>query len=155
MGVSGCGKSLIGEMFARAAGLAFIDGDALHPKANVDKMASGRPLDDDDRAPWLDKVGERLTIPGTVIACSALKRVYRDRIRAAAGHPVTVLYLRGKRETLWERVNSRPGHFMPPALLDSQLATLEEPEADEDSLVADIELTPDAIVEIFLGSRRA
>ena len=150
MGVSGCGKSLIGQAFATAVGARFIDGDSLHPQANIAKMRRGEPLDDHDRAPWLDQVGAALIMPGTVIACSALKRVYRDRIRGMAQAPVTFLYLRGKYETLRNRMSSRPGHFMPTALLDSQLATLEPPAKDEPHLTADIEQTPDQIVALFV-----
>ena len=152
MGVSGCGKSLIGQTFATAIGAAFIDGDTLHPAANIAKMTRGEPLDDTDRAPWLDRVGAALVPPGTVVACSALKRRYRDQIRATATTPVTFLFLRGRRDTLLARVSSRPGHFMPPALLDSQLATLEPPGPDEAHLVADIEQTPAQIVARFRAS---
>ena len=149
MGVSGCGKSRIGADFAKATGARFVDGDALHPAANIAKMSRGEPLDDVDRAPWLDRVGQVLQADGTVVACSALKRSYRDRIRAMAGAPVLFLYLRGKRETLVQRMATRPGHFMPVTLLDSQLATLEPPGADEAHLVADIEQLPAAIVRQF------
>ena len=149
MGVSGCGKSHIGQAFAAAIGARFIDGDNLHPRANIDKMSRGEPLDDHDRAPWLDRVGATLATAGTVVACSALKRQYREQIRAVSGAPVTFLYLRGKRETLLDRVSCRPGHFMPTELLDSQLAALEPPGDDERHLVADIEHTPDQIIAIF------
>ena len=149
MGVSGCGKSRIGADFAKATGAQFVDGDALHPAANIAKMSRGEPLDDVDRAPWLDRVGQVLQADGTVVACSALKRLYRDRIRAMAGAPVVFLYLRGKRETLMQRMATRPGHFMPVTLLDSQLATLEPPGADEAHQVADIEQLPAAIVRQF------
>jgi gluconokinase len=148
MGVSGCGKSRIGAEFAQAENLPFTDGDSLHPAANIAKMSRGEPLDDTDRAPWLDRVGQVLQAPG-VVACSALKRIYRDRIRAQAGAPVVFLYLRGQRDTLLQRMAARPGHFMPVSLLDSQLATLEEPGADEAHRVADIEHTPAAIVAAF------
>lgn len=154
MGVSGCGKSLIGQRFADAIGATFRDGDDLHPPANIAKMSRGEPLDDTDRAPWLNKVGETLATDGTVVACSALKRTYRDLIRSVAGAPVTFLFLRGRRDTLLHRMSARPGHFMPPALLDSQLATLQPPTRDEPHLVADIEHTPDQIVAIFLAGTR-
>ena len=155
MGVSGCGKSLIGQGFAAASHATFIDGDSLHPPANIAKMSRGEPLTDSDRSPWLDRVGATLATPGTVVACSALKRMYRDQIRAVAGGPVIFLYLRGRRETLLARVSSRPSHFMPPTLLDSQLATLEPPARDELHVVADIEQTPAQIIAIFLsGSDR-
>lgn len=149
MGVSGCGKSLIGQTLATAMGLRFIDGDSLHPPANIAKMRRGEPLTDADRAPWLTLVGDTLRTEGTVVACSALKRAYRDQIRACAAAPVTFLYLRGQRDTLLARMSTRPGHFMPPALLDSQLATLEPPAPDEAHLTADIELTPTQIIAIF------
>lgn len=149
MGVSGCGKSEIGRAFAKAIDAVFIDGDDLHPKANIEKMRGGEALDDVDRAPWLDLVGAALRPGNRVIACSALKRIYRDRIVRNAGAPVTFLYLRGKRATLLERVSDRPGHFMPPALLDSQLATLEVPAPDEPHLIADIERKPEDIVALF------
>ncbi|MBC7476462.1 MAG: gluconokinase [Pseudorhodobacter sp.] len=149
MGVSGCGKSRIGTDFAKAIGAQFVDGDTLHPEANIAKMSRGEPLDDSDRAPWLDRVGQVLQAEATVVACSALKRSYRDRIRAMAGAPVVFLYLRGQRETLLQRMATRPGHFMPVSLLDSQLATLEPPGHDEPHLVADIEARPAAIVRQF------
>lgn len=149
MGVSGCGKSLIGQTLATAMGLRFIDGDSLHPPANIAKMRRGEPLTDADRAPWLTLVGDTLRAHGTVIACSALKRTYRDHIRARAAAPVTFLYLRGQRDTLLARMSTRPGHFMPPALLYSQLATLEPPGPDEAHLIADIEAAPAAIVTLF------
>jgi gluconokinase len=152
MGVSGCGKSLIGQTFADAIGATFIDGDSLHPLTNIEKMRKGQPLDDADRAPWLEKVGETLVADGTVVACSALKRTYRDQIRAVAGASVTFLFLRGDRDTLLRRMSMRPGHFMPPALLDSQLATLQPPTADELHLVADISQTPKQIVAQFLAN---
>ena len=151
MGVSGCGKSLIGAGLAKALGARFIDGDALHPQANIDKMSRGEPLTDADRAPWLASVGAALT-NNTDIACSALKRKYRDLIRDTAGAPVTFLYLRGTRDTLLSRMSTRPSHFMPTTLLDSQLATLEPPMADEPHLTADIEAAPDAIIAGFVAA---
>jgi gluconokinase len=150
MGVSGCGKTHIGTAFAHAIGAQFIDGDDLHPQTNIDKMRCGDALNDLDRAPWLDKIGQALA-PKTVIACSALKRQYRDQIVMAAKAPVTFLFLRGKRETLIERLSNRPNHFMPPALLDSQLAILEPLAPDEKYLVADIENTHEHIVATFIA----
>lgn len=139
MGVSGCGKSTVGELLAATLGIDFLDGDSLHPTANVAKMHAGHPLDDADRLPWLEAVGQALAADpnGMVIACSALKRSYRDLIRAEAPGTVFV-HLAGSREILDERVNSRPGHFMPASLLDSQLATLEPLGADEAGVVLDI-----------------
>ena len=150
MGVSGCGKSTVGALAAQDLGGTFLDGDALHPQANIDKMAAGQPLDDGDREPWLREIGERLAsaAPGEtlVIACSALKRSYRDLIRAAAPQTVFV-HLHGSRALLQERMEDRPGHFMPASLLDSQLATLEELETDEAGRVFDIAAGPAEIAQ--------
>ena len=157
MGVSGCGKSKIGQAFADAAGASLFDGDDLHPAENIAKMSRGEPLNDADRAPWLDKVGDQLAQAREPmgIACSALKRVYRERIRASAGKPVTFLYLEGTREVLSERMKHRAGHFMPVALLDSQLATLEPPDADELTVKAARDQSPDAVVaELLLELQR-
>lgn len=137
MGVSGSGKTTIGAALADALGLPFVDADSLHLPANVAKMAAGIPLDDADRAPWLDAVGAVLASGPVVVACSALKRVYRDRLRAAAPE-LLLVFLDGSRELLASRLVARPGHFMPASLLDSQLATLERPGADEHALTVDI-----------------
>jgi beta-N-acetylhexosaminidase len=139
MGVSGCGKTTIGALVAHELGLAFMDGDSLHPVENVAKMAAGTPLTDEDRWPWLATVGHELAAAtgGLVIACSALKRSYRDAIRAKAPGTVFV-HLDGGREVLGARLEGRSGHFMPAALLDSQLATLEPLGTDEPGLVVDI-----------------
>ena len=140
MGVSGCGKTTIGDLVARELGVPFLDGDSLHPVENVAKMAAGTPLTDEDRWPWLATVGSTLANggdDGLVLACSALRRCYRDAIRALA--PGTVfLHLHGSKEVLGSRLEGRSGHFMPAALLDSQLATLEPLEADEAGIVVDI-----------------
>ncbi|NNU80417.1 gluconokinase [Halovulum dunhuangense] len=151
MGVSGCGKSHIGAAFAEVIGARFFDGDDLHPRANVAKMSAGVPLTDADRAPWLERVGGALRHPGTVIACSALRRAYREAINDAAGAPVTYLFLNGEREILLDRMTRRDGHFMSPALLDSQIATLEAPGPDEICVTADIDAPPRAIVARFLS----
>jgi gluconokinase len=135
MGVSGSGKTTVGEALAEALGVPFADGDALHPAANVAKMAAGIPLDDADRAPWLDTIGALLSAGSIVIACSALKRTYRDRLRAAAPD-LELVFLEVDRATLLDRMTHRT-HFMPPSLLDSQLATLEPPTADEHAVVVD------------------
>ncbi len=152
MGVSGCGKSEIGRRFAEAIGGRFIDGDELHPIENITKMGRGEPLDDLDREPWLDKVGQCLRNgeEPIVVACSALKKSYRQRISAVAGRPVTFLYLEGTREILSERMATRTGHFMPVALLDSQMATLEPPGKDERVVSASIDQTPDRVVAALL-----
>jgi carbohydrate kinase (thermoresistant glucokinase family) len=148
MGVSGCGKSSVGIALAEALGARFIDGDDLHPEANKAKMSAGIPLDDEDRWPWLDLVSRALaeevsTWPaesdstGTVIACSALKRSYRERILAGAPNTFFI-HLDGSREILEQRLGNRTGHFMPATLLDSQLATLEPLGSDEPGAVIDI-----------------
>nr|WP_258068609.1 gluconokinase [Arthrobacter sp. N199823] len=154
MGVSGCGKTTIGPLVAHELGLPFTDGDSLHPVSNIAKMAAGTPLNDDDRAPWLEIVGQELAASanGLVVACSALKRSYRDTIRAKAPDAV-FLHLDGSREVLGSRLEGRSGHFMPTALLDSQLATLEPLEADERAVVIDISapvpaLVSDAVVRL-------
>ncbi len=153
MGVSGCGKSAIGAGFAEAMGAQFVDGDDLHPATNVAKMASGTPLADEDRVPWLAEVGQtfaRLQRP-CVIGCSALKRSYRDIIRGEAGDPVAFLHLHGSKDVIAARMNARPGHFMPPSLLDSQFATLEIPDADEQAVTVDIDQTPEAIIAALVS----
>ncbi|RFC63776.1 gluconokinase [Fulvimarina endophytica] len=152
MGVAGCGKSTVAEALARRIGADYVDGDSLHPKANIDKMAGGHPLSDSDRGPWLEAVGAVLRKDGTVVACSALKRAYRDIICRSAGRsdPVTFLYLRGDRELLKARMEARTRHFMPVSLLDSQLETLEEPGPDENAVAIDIHRTVPDIVKTFL-----
>ena len=151
MGVSGSGKSTVGQALARALGLPFVEGDALHPSDNVARMAAGIPLTDDDRRGWLDAVAARLDdtaarASGAVVACSALKRAYRDRLRQAAAD-LRVVWLHGDPDLLAQRLAGRTGHYMPPSLLPSQLATLEPPDADEDALVADIGQPADALVQ--------
>ena len=140
MGVAGCGKTTVGERLAEATGFRFIDGDRLHPQANIDKMSAGIPLTDDDRRPWLETVGDTLARADgpMIVGCSALKRSYRDIIRARAGGPVTFVHLAGSRQLIGERMTARTGHFMPPALLDSQFAALEPPAADEEAVTVDI-----------------
>lgn len=152
MGVCGAGKSTVGAALAERLGAAFVDSDSLHPEANVEKMAAGTPLTDEDRWPWLDLVGAELAsnhADGIVVACSALRRVYRDAIRAKAPSAVFV-QLQVELPLLQERVARRPRHFMPASLLTSQLETLEPLEADEAGLTVStqegIEATADAIV---------
>src|SRR5579862_3157068 len=151
MGVSGSGKSLVGGAIAAELGVPFIEGDRLHPVANVAKMSSGLPLTDDERWPWLDRVGEDLRAAaaageGAVAACSALKRIYRDRLRAAVGPSLRFVFLRGRRATLADRLTARKHHFMPASLLDSQLAALEDPASEPGVCTIDVEATPEAIV---------
>ncbi|NQD87925.1 glycosyl hydrolase [Paenarthrobacter sp. CM16] len=152
MGVAGCGKSTVGAALAERIGAGFLDGDSLHPQANIDKMASGTPLNDDDRAPWLAEIGRRFPASNSalVIACSALKRSYRDIIRSA-DPTVVFVHLHGTRELLNARMTARPGHFMPASLLDSQLATLEPLEDDEAGIVVDIAQSVEEIVKEALA----
>jgi carbohydrate kinase (thermoresistant glucokinase family) len=152
MGVSGCGKSSVGEAIARLTSAQFVDGDDLHPEANKAKMGAGIPLDDNDRWPWLDLVGEVLANPeGAVVACSALKRAYRDRIRSVAPDTVFV-HLIGPRELLWERMTARKNHFMPASLLDSQLAILEPLGADENGVTLPITASVKALAMAALAA---
>ncbi len=140
MGVSGCGKSSVGEALQRLTGLPYLDGDDLHPAANVARMSAGIPLTDEDRWPWLDRVAEKLaTCAPVAIGCSALKRIYRDRLRAGAGGPVTFVHLSGSRDLIASRMQARSGHFMPTTLLDSQFATLETPEGEPGVLTVSID----------------
>jgi gluconokinase len=152
MGVAGSGKTAVGTLLAERLGLVFADGDAFHPPANLAKMAAGIPLDDADRGPWLDAIAAWLaTHDHAVVACSALRRSYRDRLR---GSDVRFIYLRGARDLLVERLANRRDHFFPPQLLDTQLATLEEPGADEHAAIYSIELSPRDIVDAIVETTR-
>jgi carbohydrate kinase (thermoresistant glucokinase family) len=150
MGVSGSGKSTIARGLADAEGWMLLEGDQFHPPANIAKMKAGIPLTDDDRWPWLRAIAERtdaLRAAGhsAVVACSALKRAYRDVL--IGDRPDTILvYLRGSKALIAGRMAQRKGHFMPPALLDSQFATLEEPGEDEHPIIVDIGGEPDAVI---------
>lgn len=147
MGVSGCGKTSVGQALAERLGFGFVDADDLHPAANVEKMRAGQPLTDDDRWPWLDRVGQILANEAPVIvACSALTRRYRDRIRAACGAPVRFIHLSGSRDLIAARMAARTDHYMPVSLLDSQFATLEAPGPDEALTIA-IDAPVAALVE--------
>jgi gluconokinase len=154
MGVSGCGKTTIGEMLAERLKCDFADADSFHSQANKDKMHKGIALTDDDRWPWLAAIRasiEEKQADGTthVYACSALKRVYRDILRKG-DKDVTFVYLKGTPELLHERIKTRTGHFFDPALLQSQLDTLEPPGPDE-AIEVDIALTPEQIVDKVLN----
>jgi gluconokinase len=147
MGVAGCGKSSVGAALADVTGGCYLDGDDLHPPANIARMAAGVALTDADRWPWLWKVGCALRGPGLrIVGCSALRRIYRDRIRQAAGTEVTFVHLAGSRAVIAARMASRSGHFMPSSLLDSQFATLEPPGPDEAAITVDIDRPLDALV---------
>ena len=153
MGVSGCGKSTVAAILAGQLGWDLEEGDDLHPPSNVAKMASGTPLTDEDRWPWLDKVADWILdhttagLPG-IITCSALKKVYRDRMR---GPDVVFVYLAGSRETLDQRLKARIDHFMPSTLLDSQLKTLEPPGEDERSLRVDVGPKPAELASTIIA----
>jgi len=151
MGVSGCGKTSVAAILAGRLGWPFEEGDALHPQSNVDKMKAGHPLTDDDRWPWLEKVAEwveeRLDSgQHGLITCSALKRSYRDIINRR-GSGVVFVFLSGSRETIAARLAVRHGHFMPPSLLESQFADLEEPTSDEPEIRVDIGPAPGVIAQ--------
>ena len=141
MGVSGCGKSTVGATLAERFEMTFFDGDDLHPKANIDKMSRGDPLNDADRKPWLAEVGRTLARAKgpMVIGCSALKRAYRDLIRNEAAGPVRFIHLTAPKAVLAERMLSRRRHFMPISLLDSQFDDLEHLEGDEMGIEIDID----------------
>ncbi len=137
MGVSGCGKSTMASALGERLGLEMVDGDDLHLPESVAKMRSGIALQDADRWPWLDRIGHYLAQaqePGRVVACSALKRVYRDRIREQAGD-VCFVFLDGDFDLIEQRMRQRVGHYMQPGLLDSQFRTLEKPQADETDVI--------------------
>ena len=152
MGVSGCGKTSVGRQLASALQLDFIEGDELHPPRNVALMAAGTPLTDADRADWLATIAARLAQAqaggrGLVVSCSALKRRYRDVLRAACPG-LRLIHLHGPATLLRQRMGARTGHYMPPSLLDSQLATLELPAADEATIILDITPpTPQLVAE--------
>ncbi|WP_066950911.1 gluconokinase [Streptomyces lushanensis] len=156
MGVSGTGKTTVGPLIAGALGVPYAEGDDFHPPANIAKMSAGVPLDDADRWPWLDAIGswahERAGLGG-VVSSSALKRAYRDRLRAAAPGAV-FLHLTGDRSLIGRRLAERKGHFMPPALLDSQFAALENLEADEAGVAVDVSGTPQEITERAVAALR-
>nr|WP_060178462.1 gluconokinase [Streptomyces sp. IMTB 1903] len=155
MGVAGTGKTTVGRLLAARLGLPYAEGDAFHPAGNVAKMSAGHPLDDADRWPWLDAVGEwirnRAGTGGGVIAASSLKRAYRDRLRAAAPGVVFV-HLTGERQLIEERMAARKGHFMPATLLESQFATLEPLQEDELGVSVDVAGSPEEVAERALAA---
>ncbi|RKP51112.1 gluconokinase [Trinickia fusca] len=164
MGVSGAGKTRIGELLAERLACSFMDGDAFHSEANKAKMAHGIALTDDDRWPWLAAIRAAIEArqragETAVFGCSSLKRAYRDVLRGGPGGDgnVRFVYLRGTFEVLRQRLNARAGHFFDPSLLQSQLDTLEEPGEDE-ALTVSVDMTPEAIVDEVmakLGRRSA
>lgn len=159
MGVSGCGKSTVGEALTRRLGWAFVEGDSLHPPHNVAKMAAGQPLDDEDRAGWLAALADRLAQArearrGLVVSCSALKRAYRDRLREGDPHTLFV-HLEGTREVIAQRLAARQHQYMPASLLDSQFAALQRPGADEAALHLSVLPEPEQIIDDILQHLQA
>ncbi|MET3667646.1 gluconokinase [Caulobacter sp. 1776] len=153
MGVSGCGKSTLGGLLAGRLDCPFLEGDDFHDTRAVAKMSAGQPLSDDDRWPWLDRlgmaIGEALTPGGRVVAaCSALRRSYRQRLREAIPVPTRFVLLDASYDELLRRLTLRAGHYMPASLLDSQLATLERPGPDEDVFTLDAATPPERLCEI-------
>lgn len=158
MGVAGCGKSSVGTRLAEALSLPYQEGDDLHPQANIAKMSAGTPLNDDDRWPWLDRIGEILADhaeSGIVLTCSSLKKVYRDRLRAAAGGRLAFVFLDGSKALLTKRMGNREGHFMPTSLLESQLATLERPDQEAGVVVVNIDNTPSEITDLAIDGLKS
>ena len=154
MGVSGSGKSTVAALLAAALGCQFQEGDDLHPRENVEKMRSGTPLSDADRLPWLRKIaegidGRRARGECGVVTCSALRRSYRDII-IGDRRDVVLVYLKGSRDLIHQRLIARHEHFMPVALLDSQFATLEEPTPDEHPIVVDVGGKPVEIADVIV-----
>ena len=158
MGVSGSGKSTIGALLAERLGWPFADADGFHPPENVAKMAAGIPLTDADRWPWLDAIAAHIGAARqagqpVVVACSALRRAYRERLRAGHGDLV-FLHLSGAPEVIAARQAARQGHFMPPSLMASQFATLEDTVAEPDAVTVSVKASPDEVVEAALAHLR-
>jgi gluconokinase len=155
MGVSGAGKTTVGAILAERLDAEFLEGDRFHPPANIVKMSRGEALDDGDRAPWLDRLGEELAHRvqagrRVVLTCSALKRSYRDRLRHHCPS-VRFVYLRGEKRLIRARLDRRTHHFMPAALLDSQFMALEAPAVEEHAVTADISSDPEAVVDAVMA----
>lgn len=143
MGVSGCGKSTIGSALGLDLNVPFLDGDHYHTPEAVEKMRGGDPLTDDDRWPWFDRLAKEMKLAAdqrgkSVTACSALKRAYRDYLVSQAGEPIAFIHLSGTKEVIAGRQADRPGHYMPAGLLDSQFATLETPDENENVLTVSV-----------------
>ena len=156
MGVSGSGKSTIGALLAERLGWPFADADGFHPPENVAKMAAGTPLTDEDRWPWLDAIAAHIGAARqagrpVVVACSALRRAYRDRLRAGHGDLI-FLHLSGAPEVIAARQAARQGHFMPPSLMASQFATLEDTGDEADAVAVSVAVTPQAVVDAAMAA---
>lgn len=159
MGVSGCGKSTLGGLLAQALACPFLEGDDFHSPEAVEKMRRGMALTDEDRWPWLDRLGQAIASAGreqgvAVAACSALRRCYRDRLRGTIDGSVRFVLLENSRDALLARVGNRPGHYMPASLLDSQLATLERPQPDEGAMLLRTDLPATLLCDLVLGALR-
>lgn len=156
MGVSGSGKSTVGAALAQRLRVPFADADDFHPPANIEKMSAGHALDDDDRYPWLEAIGKWLAEhpAGGVMSCSALKRTYRDQLRRHCPD-IEFLHLEGSVETIGRRQASRPGHFMPASLLESQFRTLEPLAPDECGVVIDVDQSIDGIIESYVSTTQS
>lgn len=155
MGVSGAGKTTVGRLLAGLIGAEFAEGDSFHPATNIAKMSNGTPLDDADRLPWLAAIAAAIDRArgngrGLVVTCSALKRAYRDILIGARGG-VALVYLSGSRALIQRRLAARKGHFMPPALLESQFAALQEPEPAERAIMVDVAAAPADIAAAIAG----
>ena len=161
MGVAGSGKSRIGAALAKTLGLEFVEGDQYHPAENVARMSAGIPLTDADRQGWLEALAARIRDSvaigtGLVLACSALKRKYRDLLRTASGAPwIQFVFLRGDRALIGERIAGRSGHYMPASLLDSQFEALEPPGPDEEAWMFDVTAAPDEILAAIVATARS
>lgn len=155
MGVSGCGKSTLGTLIAQRLDCAFLEGDDFHSEDAVAKMRSGEPLTDEDRWPWLERLGlaaaDAIEEDGTtVLACSALRKAYRDRLRSVIARPAHFILLENSRDNLLTRLGNRPSHYMPASLLDSQLATLERPAPSEDAMILSSDIPAPVLCDTVL-----
>lgn len=155
MGVSGSGKTTVGAALAQRLNIPFYDGDSFQPPENIAKMERGLPLDDEDRYPWLfrlrDLIADKLTKDeSAVVACSALKRSYRDILRSG-GHPVFFIYLQGKYDLIWRRMASREGHYMKPNMLQSQFDALEPP-SEEEAIIINVENSLESVLEAVIAA---
>jgi gluconokinase len=159
MGVSGCGKSTIGQRLSKKLSWPFRDADSFHPEANIAKMSRGAPLEDEDRWPWLGAIAQwiderRGAGAPAIVSCSALRRAYRERIIGARSG-VDLVYLKGTVQLIGERLRRRKGHFMPPSLLQSQFAALEEPQRDERPIIVSVAMPPPRVVAAILEALQA